>query len=126
MPQIEGWFRARKSLPNRRRVYYEDVYGRKNPEEDLEGVHIIDSESDSEPSTLSRRVKRRDSDKTRATPHNNISSHDNEQAMKNANSDETATTAIGTVVTIDDDSDVDESFIDDLQRHGMFARNIML
>jgi hypothetical protein len=60
MPQIKGWFKARKTLHNRRKVYYEDVYGHKNSEEDLEGVHILDSESDSESEPTRSRASRDD------------------------------------------------------------------
>jgi hypothetical protein len=61
MPQIKGWFKARKTLHNRRKVYYEDVYGHKNSEEDLEGVHILDSESDSESEIFRRQATARTS-----------------------------------------------------------------
>ena len=128
MPQIERWFRARKSL-HRRRVYYEDVFGHKNPEEELEGVHIIDSESDSEADISSPKAKCQVHNKTGATQHNNINSREtgNDRAMDKDNNHETATSAIDAVIMIeDDDSDVDEQFIADLQRHGMFARNMIL
>lgn len=126
MPKIEGWFRARKSLHNRKRVYYEDVYGHKNPEEGLEGVHVLDSESDSEPEISSPKAKRQLYDKTKAMPHSDANPHDKERAMEGVNSSEIATSTIETVIMIDDESDVDESFIADLQRYGMFARNTML
>lgn len=145
MPQIEGWFRARKSLPNRRRVYYEDIYGHKDPEEDLEGVHILSSESDSEPEISSPRRRLRDKtratppkdmesrnkdrlDKVKATPVDKIDSHDtgNDRAMEKDDNRENVTTNVDTIIINDDDSDLDERFIADLQRHGMFARNIVL
>jgi hypothetical protein len=61
MPPIKGWFKARKTLRNRRKVYYEDVYGHKNSEEDLEGVHILDSASDSESEIFRRQAEARTS-----------------------------------------------------------------
>jgi hypothetical protein len=84
MPPINGWFRARKTLPNRRRTYYEDIYGYKNPEEDMEGVHILDSESDSEVEIISASARHRGSDKARLAHRN-----DKEQAMGNSNNNGT-------------------------------------
>lgn len=119
MPQIERWFRAKKSL-HRKRVYYEDVYGRKNPEEEREGVHIIDSESDSD--TEITNPKRRARDKTRTTLPN-----DTNQAMESIGKRKGMKPVVNEVITIDDDdSDVDELFIADLKRHGMFARKVLL
>jgi len=126
MPQIEGWFKAKKSL-NRRRVYYEDIHGYKNPEEEIEGVDILASESDSEVEITS--PKRRVRDKTRAEPHNNMTSHEagNDRAREGINNHEILTSTVDEVITIDDDdSDVDELFIADLQRHGLFARKVLL
>ncbi|KAH0284501.1 hypothetical protein M436DRAFT_63314 [Aureobasidium namibiae CBS 147.97] len=111
MSHIGRWFRAKKSL-YRRRVYYEDVYGRKNPEEDREGVHILDTDSESEAEITS--PKRRVRDKTRTTL-----SNDNNQAMESIGERKGINPTINEVITIedDDDSDVDELFIADLQRH---------
>jgi hypothetical protein len=85
MPPIQGWFKARKTLPNRRQTYYEDIYGYKNPEEELEGVHILDSESDSGPEIVSISARRRSRNKARFTHRN-----DNEQAVKSNNGSESA------------------------------------
>lgn len=58
MPPIRGWFKARKPLQASRKTYYEDIYGEKNPEEGLEGVHIIDTESESDQDFFSRGRRR--------------------------------------------------------------------
>jgi len=71
-------------------VYYEDVYGYKNADEELEGVHILDSESDSgsdsesdsEPEISSRRGKSQARKETRVTQDSDTSTHSNEQAME--------------------------------------------
>jgi len=127
MAQIEHWFRAKKSL-RRKRVYYEDIHGYKNPEEEIEGVDILASESDSDPEVFSRTAKRRGSNKTRAEPRNNMTSHEagNDRAREGRNNHEILTSTVGEVILIgDDDSDVDELFIADLKRHGMFARKVL-
>ena len=125
MPQIEGWFRAKKSL-NRRRVYYEDIHGYKNPEEEIEGADILASESDSEVEFTSPKCRVRDTNKTTLRKH--INPHNNKQTMESLNEREVTTTTVDQVITIedDDDSDVDELFIADLQQHGMFARKVLL
>jgi hypothetical protein len=84
MPPIRGWFKARKTLPNRRRTYYEDIYGYKNPEENLEGVYILDSESDSKSEILSRSARRQGRHKARLAHRN-----DKEQAMEGMDDNET-------------------------------------
>jgi hypothetical protein len=84
MPPIQGWFKARKTLPDRRRTYYEDIYGYKNPEEDLEGVHILDSESDDDSEIFSTSARRQGRHKARLAHRNN-----KEQAMDSIDGDET-------------------------------------
>ena len=122
MPPIQGWFRARKSLHSRRPLpYYEDVYGEKNPEEELEGVHVLDSESDSGSEILDSKAKRRVRDKTRATRRDGH--HNHKPAMESINDREIAASTVDEVITIDDDSDVEDLFVADLRRHGTFARN---
>ena len=113
MPPIQGWFKARKSLHSRRPLpYYEDVYGEKNPEEELEGVHILDSESDSEPEISTRQDRK----KTRVTSRND---HQNQKpAMKSINDREIMTPTVDEVIMIDDVSDVEDLFVADLRRYG--------
>jgi len=124
MPQIEHWFRAKKSL-RRKRVYYEDIYGHKNPEEEIEGVDILASESDFEVEITS--PKRRVRNKTGNTLRNDINTVDNDQTMESNNGHRGMNPTVDEVITIDDDdSDVDELFIADLQRHGMFASKVLL
>ena len=124
MAQIEHWFRAKKSL-RRKRVYYEDIHGYKNPEEEIEGVDILASESDFEVEITS--PKRRVRNKTGNTLRNDINTVDNDQTMESNNGHRGMNPTVDEVITIDDDdSDVDELFIADLQRHGMFASKVLL
>jgi hypothetical protein len=80
MPQIKAWFKAKKTLHNRRKVYYEDVYGYKNSEEDLEGVHILNSESDSGSEILRRQATAGLSSHGGEQPEDN--NEDNEQVIQ--------------------------------------------
>jgi hypothetical protein len=123
MPPIQGWFRARKSLHSRRPLpYYEDVYGEKNPEEELEGVHVLDSESDSEPEISRRRVR----DTSNITDIDVVDTHDKETAMENVNGNGIAAPTVDEVITIDDDSEVEDLFVADLRRYGKFIRQEMV
>jgi hypothetical protein len=123
MPPIQGWFRARKSLHSRRPLpYYEDVYGEKNPEEELEGVHVLDSESDSEPEISRRRVR----DTSNITDIDVVDTHDKETAMENVNGNGIAAPTVDEVITIDDDSEVEDLFVADLRRYGKFIRKEMV
>lgn len=145
MPPIRGWFKARKPLQASRKKYYEDIFGEKNPEEDLEGVHILDSESESDPEFSSRKARRQAREKPRFTlRQSNKDQSDREQAMETADSDEivaprvdrtTGTRTLETksnrrmlvdkrlAVAVDDDSDVDDLFVADLREHGMITPN---
>lgn len=123
MPPIQGWFRARKSLHSRKPLpYYEDVYGEKNPEEELEGVHVLDSESDSEPEISRRRVR----DTSNITDSDVVDTHDKETAMESVNGNGIAAPPVDEVITIDDDSDVEDLFVADLRRYGKFVRKEMV
>jgi hypothetical protein len=82
MPPIKGWFKAKKTLHNRRKVYYENVYGYKNSEEDLEGVHLLDSESDSGSDISRRQALAR------------TSSHGNDQSVNRNKSNEPVIPAV--------------------------------
>jgi hypothetical protein len=123
MPPIQGWFKARKSLHSKRPLpYYEDVYGEKNPEEELEGVHVLDSESDSEPEISRRRVR----DTSNITDIDVVDTHDKETAMENVNGNGIAAPTVDEVITIDDDSEVEDLFVADLRRYGKFIRKEMV
>ncbi|KAH0031558.1 hypothetical protein KCU78_g2797, partial [Aureobasidium melanogenum] len=120
MPPIQNWFKSRKPLRVSRKSYYEDIFGEKNPEEELEGVHIIDSDSDSDPGVFSRRSRRQGRKKPRIT----LRQREKKQADRGnkigtADGDEAVAPRVdrNTVVTIDDDSDVEEQFVVDLQKH---------
>ncbi|KAH0168466.1 hypothetical protein KCU67_g3470, partial [Aureobasidium melanogenum] len=124
MPPIQNWFKSRKPLRVSRKSYYEDIFGEKNPEEELEGVHIIDSDSDSDPGVFSRRSRRQGRKKPRIT----LRQREKKQADRGnkigtADGDEAVAPRVdrNTVVTIDDDSDVEEQFVVDLQKHGTTA-----
>lgn len=142
MTPIQGWFKSRKPLQASRKKYYEDIFGEKNAEEELEGVHILDSDSDSDPGVFSRRVKRQPREKTKTTLwNNNKNQSDRGDKRGTADGDEIVAPRVdrstGTriaepksdqemltdkrlVVTIDDDdSDVGEQFVVDLRKHGM-------
>lgn len=144
MAPIQGWFKSRKSLRVSRKSYYEDIFGEKNPEEELEGVHILGSDSDSDPGVFSRRSRCQGHKKPRiALRQSNKDRSDRGNKMDTADGNELATPRIdrstGTrttepkpdhgmlanrnlVVTIDDDdSDVGEQFVTDLQKHGLTA-----
>ncbi|KAH0360880.1 hypothetical protein KCU65_g9083, partial [Aureobasidium melanogenum] len=149
MPPIKGWFKSRKPLQASRKNYYEDIFGERNPEEQLEGVHIIDSESDSDPGVFSRRARRQGRKKPRITiaPRNNHESQpDRGKEMGTADGNEVVAPRVdrstGTrtaepksdqgmladkreVVTIDDndDSDVEEQFVADLRNYAQDSIN---
>jgi hypothetical protein len=123
MPPIQGWFKARKSLHSRRPLpYYEDIYGEKNPEEKLEGVHVLDSESDSESEILKPRAKRRVRDTSSITDRNIVNTHNKESAMESIDGNEIADPTVGEVIMIDDDNDVEDVFVTDLRKYGKFVR----
>ncbi|KAG9554681.1 hypothetical protein KCU71_g8170, partial [Aureobasidium melanogenum] len=127
MAPIQGWFKSRKSLRVSRKSYYEDIFGEKNPEEELEGVHILGSDSDSDPGVFSRRSRRQGHKKPRiALRQSNKDRSDRGNKMDTADGNELATPRIdrSTVVTIDDDdSDVGEQFVTDLQKHAQGPDN---
>ncbi|KAH0157949.1 hypothetical protein KCU67_g7708, partial [Aureobasidium melanogenum] len=124
MAPIQGWFRSRKPLRVSRKSYYEDIFGEKNPEEELEGVHILGSNSDSDPGVFSRRSRRQGRKKPRITlRQSNKDRSDRGNKIGTADGDEVVAPRVdrNTVVTIDDDSDVEEQFVVDLQKHGTTA-----
>ncbi|KAG9654683.1 hypothetical protein KCU95_g10545, partial [Aureobasidium melanogenum] len=127
MPPIQGWFKAKKPLQASRKKYYEDIFGEKNPEEDLESVHIIDTESDSGPEFFSRRARRQAQKKPRITLRlSNKDRSDGGNKMGTADGNEVVALRVdrSTVVTIDDDdSDVGESFVADLRKHAQGPDN---
>lgn len=143
MAPIQGWFKSRKPLRVSRKSYYEDIFGEKNPEEDLEGVHIIDSDSDSDPGVFSRRSRRQSRKKPRITlRQSNKDQSDRGNKIGTADGDEVVAPRVdrntgtrtaepdsdhgmlankNSVVTIDDNSDVEEQFVVDLRKHGLTA-----
>jgi hypothetical protein len=143
MAPIQGWFKSRKPLRVSRKSYYEDIFGEKNPEEELEGVHILGSDSDSDPGVFSRRSRRqgrkkpritlRQSNKDRSDRGNKIGTADGDEVVAprvdrntgtrtaEPDSDHGMLANKNSVVTIDDDSDVEEQFVVDLQKHGTTA-----
>ncbi|KAG9688236.1 hypothetical protein KCU95_g12089, partial [Aureobasidium melanogenum] len=127
MPPIQGWFKSRKPLQASRKKYYEDIFGEKNAEEELEGVHILDSDSDSDPGVFSRRVKRQPREKTKTTLwDNNKNQSDRGDKRGTADGDEIVAPRIdrSTVVTIDDDdSELEEQFVVDLRKHAQGPDN---
>lgn len=142
MPPVQGWFKSNKPLRVSRKAYYEDVYGRKNPEEDLQGVHVLDSESDSDTEFFSRRARRQGRRKPGVALRNsnNKDQSDRKEEMEIADSHEIVAPRVDRhtgmrrrksitrrmlankrpVVTIDDDdSEVGQEFVADLRNHGM-------
>lgn len=90
MPPIQGWFRSRKPLSTRQRLkYYEDIYGERNPDEDLQGVHILADESDTDPEILGGRGKRRARNKKKPQARNKSRNDCRHKAMETAGAEET-------------------------------------
>ena len=93
MPPVNRWFKSTKPLRTSRKAYYEDIYGTKNPEEDLEGAHVLDSESDSEPEFSSRRA-RRQARKDNITLRKNKDRADRHEGMETADNHEIVATRV--------------------------------
>ncbi|KAG9654737.1 hypothetical protein KCU64_g7014, partial [Aureobasidium melanogenum] len=127
MPPMQSWFKSTKPLRASRKAYYEDIFGVKNPEEDLEGVHIIDSDSDSDPGFFSRRSRRQGRKKFKITlRQSNKDRPDRGHKMDTTDGDEIVAPRVdrSTVVTIDDDdSDIGEQFVVDLRKHAQGPDN---
>ncbi|KAG2170048.1 hypothetical protein VTO58DRAFT_108466 [Aureobasidium pullulans] len=122
MPPIQGWFRSKKPLGTRQRLeYYEDIYGERNPDEDLEGVHILADESDTDPEILGGKGQRRARNKKKPQAHNKSRNDGRDKAMETAGAEGMMPLKTldrsKVVVTIDDDSDVDELFVADIRRY---------
>lgn len=112
MPPIQGWFKARKLFQASQKVYYEDIFGENNPEEHLEGSHILDSESESDPEFFSRRARRQIRKESRnILRRNNKDQLDRREEMQTANGDETVapTTDKGTGIGTADLGHTEES-----------------
>lgn len=90
MPPIQGWFRSKKPLSTRQRLkYYEDIYGERNPDEDLQGVHILADESDTDPEILGGRGKCRARNKKKPQARNKSRNDGRHKAMETAGAEET-------------------------------------
>jgi hypothetical protein len=89
MPPIQGWFRSKKPLSTTHRLkYYEDIYGERNPDEDLQGVHILADESDTDPEILGGKGKRRARNKKKPQARNKSRNDGRNKTMETAGTEE--------------------------------------
>ncbi|KAK6006535.1 hypothetical protein QM012_006945 [Aureobasidium pullulans] len=127
MPPIRNWFKSKKPLHVSRKAYYEDIFGEKNPEENQEGVHILDSESDSDTGFFSRRERRQGRKKHESTfREKNKEKWDRGGEMRHGDGVEIFGASRGdggSVVMADDESDVGEGFVAELREHAQNAVN---
>ena len=88
-------------------------------------MHVLDSESDSESEILRPRAKRQVRDKIEIA-HRKDNTHNEKQAMESIDDNGIAAPTVSEVITIDDDSDVEDVFVADLRKYGKFVKKEML